>query len=248
MFRLAKPGDFVNKFLSSGIRPDGRDSISTLRPATMRSGVIPESAGSAALRIGNTSIVAGVVLNTTFPRPESKGKGFFQVTLQSPKLNRRESSAMAQKVEELLKPIISLDELCIHLGKAVWHIHVSLVLLEEDGCLLDTCLLSSVCALKFLKLPSLDADLRAGGDTYPERTLTLKAHPATVTFCRVGNHWLPDCTREEECLADARITFISYGNSVTIASSEGTLNSEQLASTLLPLASKFISDRHCLLA
>ena len=248
VFRLAKPADFVHKFLSSGIRPDGRDALDFLRPSTLRASVLPDCPGSAALRLGNTSVVAGIVLNTTLPRAESKGLGFFQVTLQSAKLNRRESSAMAQRVEDLIRPSVTVEDLAIHVGKAVWHIHVSLVTLEEDGSLMDACVLAAVASLKGSMLPSLDADLLAGGDVYPERMLSLKTHPVTVTFHRVGDHWLPDCTREEELLSEARITFIEYTSSVSIASSEGDFNTQHLATVLIPLARKLISDRRSLLA
>jgi len=247
VFRLASPAGFVSKFGSGGLRADGRTSLNSCRELTLRTSIVPEISGSASVRLGNTSVVAGVVLNTTQPRPESKSNGFFQVTLQSRSLNRREASAVSQKVEDILRPSIDTEALCIQAGKTVWHLHVSLVSLEEDGSLLDACVCAAVAALKSVQLPSLDAELRAGGDFYPGKPLQLRLDPVALTFCKLASgEWLPDCTAEEESVACARVTLVG-GVTVSVGFSEGGCSSLEVADFLLPEAQRLISERRQLL-
>jgi exosome complex component RRP43 len=242
VFRLASPDQFISKFISNGIRADGRQDLHSCRQFSVLSFIVPDAAGSAVVRIGHTSVVAGVILNTTLPRPDSKSLGFFQVSLQSEKLSRRESSAIAQKIEDIIRPCIDLNQLCLQAGKTVWHVNVALVSISEDGSLLDACVSAATAALNTTTLPSLDAELRAGGDTYPSAPLTLtQPLPVTLSFCKIpGAQWLPDCTEEEENVSLARITMITGGGVVT---SEGPCSSEELATCIIPEFNRLMAIR-----
>ena len=63
MFRLASPDQFISKLISNGIRSDRRQDLHSCRQFAVLSFIVPHAAGSAVVRIGHTSVVAGVILN-----------------------------------------------------------------------------------------------------------------------------------------------------------------------------------------
>jgi exosome complex component RRP43 len=59
LFRTIYPSEFYNKFLSQNVRPDGR-SLLSVRKTSVSVGSITSAAGSSFVRLGHTSVVAGV--------------------------------------------------------------------------------------------------------------------------------------------------------------------------------------------
>lgn len=60
-FKKLYPDQYYKKFLSQNTRPDGRSLIQT-RPASVSLGVITSADSSALIKVGNTTVIAGIKL------------------------------------------------------------------------------------------------------------------------------------------------------------------------------------------
>lgn len=60
-FKKLYPDQYYARFLSQNTRPDGR-SLGQTRPASVALGVITSADSSALIKIGNTTVIAGVKL------------------------------------------------------------------------------------------------------------------------------------------------------------------------------------------
>ena len=73
-FRKVLPEEFYRKFLEHGLRPDGRDT-KQCRGTYVSRGSINTAAGSAMVKIGNTTMVAGVKPVVETPDDATPGNG-----------------------------------------------------------------------------------------------------------------------------------------------------------------------------
>ena len=60
-FRKLYPDQYYSRFLAEGLRPDGRP-LSQARPTTIALGAVTTADSSALVKIGNTTVMAGVKL------------------------------------------------------------------------------------------------------------------------------------------------------------------------------------------
>ena len=79
-FRALHPKEYVARFLSESVRPDGR-TFTAVRRLTAAVGTIDTANGSALVRLGKTAVVAGVVALVTFPSQAAPTHGMLEVTV-----------------------------------------------------------------------------------------------------------------------------------------------------------------------
>ena len=60
-FRKLYPDQYYSRFVAEGLRPDGRP-LSQARPTTIALGAVTTADSSALVKIGNTTVMAGVKL------------------------------------------------------------------------------------------------------------------------------------------------------------------------------------------
>lgn len=74
-FQKLHPAEYFRKFISQGVRPDGR-LLTGFRPTTVHHGVISTANGSAMVRVGGTTVVCGVKAEVAEPKLDSPDQGY----------------------------------------------------------------------------------------------------------------------------------------------------------------------------
>ena len=214
--------------------------------------------GSSLVRIGNTQVATGISLSVGTPSPSCPNFGELDLSLHLSPLShgrytasgriqheegkRSTSSAISyqdpQALESFIKRsllssnVVDLKELCLKEGRSAWKVHVSCVVLNHDGNIVDASIIGAVAALMDLRLPlvkfgnknekeivqllsngknennnSLPMDGESRG-----KQLKLNAIPIPLTVGLFEGRMLVDPTIEEEEVCDGMITVIADGS------------------------------------
>lgn len=233
-FKRLYPEQFFDRFLSAGVRPDGRP-IGRARAVTVGMGAVSSVDGSALVKIGSSSALAGVRMEVMRPDELAPSQGQLTVAVEfaafaspdyRPGRPLERASATAQALSDVLlsSEVVQLSSLCIAEGKAAWRAILDVYVLDADGCELDVALLASVAALRSTRVPGVRgtkeghfyrAGDRAGGSgsgpaglvAGPSR-ITLQRLPLCLTCCLHKGHVLVDPTRDEESLASCSVSVV----------------------------------------
>lgn len=260
--REIDPERYERKFVEAGIRSDGRVLKGVSRPAVVVPDVISTAVGSASCKIGNTAVVAGVTAGV-FVQPEGivaacpDGQVSVVIDLSLIQFERRvaqqEGGALARRIEVVLgnrevldrsQLLVSADE---NKDKAVWDLNVSVVVLCDDGALMDCVMLAVVAALKNTKLPSLDKDLKIVRSD-PQRPVVIGAVPVGLSFALYSSadkqtQYLIDPTKGEERVFP-KLTIVTIGDDILsiqgpeipgIVKATASLDLDVIASNVWPL-------------
>lgn len=205
--------DYINKLLKDGRRVDGR-GFDEYRPISVETGVISTAEGSARVRLGRTDIIAGVKVAPDEPYPDHPNMGVMKTVFEmghiaSPDFtgnpmdeNAIEISRVTDRgIRESL--CVDLDKLCIKPGERVWGVNIDIMILDYDGNLFDAAALASAAAVLGSKVPASRFGL---GEDFPMPTGHV---PAACTSAKVGGVILMDPGREEEAIAEARMTVVT---------------------------------------
>lgn len=143
------------------MRPDGR-TLMTSRKLSMTTGSISTAVGSAMLKLGRTTAVAGVTATLVEPLPNSPGEGILDTSVEilstvSQNFKRISDDALvlSHAIRHWLSPHVDRASLCVESGKLVWHLKLTVYCIDDDGNLYDAVLLAAVAALKNVMLPSV---------------------------------------------------------------------------------------------
>jgi exosome complex component RRP43 len=74
-FKRIQPEEFFQQHFESGVRPDGRESLTGLRPVSISVGSLTTADGSSIVRQGQTTVACGVKLELAEPRTETPNEG-----------------------------------------------------------------------------------------------------------------------------------------------------------------------------
>lgn len=172
IFRRVYPREYLKRFLDSGIRPDGR-STATSRKVSLTTGSISTAVGSAVLKLGQTTTVAGVQAMLVEPSVNFPEDGILETSVEilstvAQKFRRVSDDALIlnHAVRQWLDPHVDRTSLCVESGKLVWRLRLSIYCIDDDGNLYDAVLLAAVAALKNVLLPSVTMldQLNTSGD------------------------------------------------------------------------------------
>ncbi|KAJ3146572.1 hypothetical protein HDU86_008452 [Geranomyces michiganensis] len=221
-FQKIHPAEFHRRFLSQGVRADGRP-LHKFRKAKISLGPVSTANGSAMVRLGDTTVICGIKAEVAEPDPALPRSGFIVPNLDLPPLcspNYRPGPPceLAQTVSEYIDQVIKScdlvnpETLCIEPGHAVWVLYVDIVCLNHGGNVVDAALTALAAALKHTRLPTAtfyesESTVRVT-DTYTipltvNRTLipiTFGVFDATVVIA--------DPTAEEEAHLSTTLTFV----------------------------------------
>lgn len=163
VFRRVELRDYLKRFLSKGVRPDGR-ALTTPRKLTLTTGSISSAVGSAMLKLGRTTAVAGIQACAVAPSSSAPDVGVVDVsvdilaTATSNYRNLRASDdalVLARAIRRCIEPHVDVRALCIAPGKLVWALRLTVYCVDHDGNLEDAALLAAVAALRDVRLPSV---------------------------------------------------------------------------------------------
>ncbi|KAH8118854.1 ribosomal protein S5 domain 2-type protein [Phellopilus nigrolimitatus] len=221
-FRRLHPRAYLERFLSEGFRPDGREK-DDWRDVSVNVGSISTADGSALVRLGDTTIVCGVKAEIAEPELDSPAIGFIVPNLDlpaicSPKFKPGPPVDEAQVLSERLydalisSESIPLSSLCINPGKAVWVLYVDATCINYDGNAFDAALLAMTAALKNTRLPKATYNEESGKTTCSRKEkhpLQIQRTPVAVSFGIFDStHILSDPTSFEEPLLDTSVSVV----------------------------------------
>lgn len=208
----------IKRYASQGKRFDGR-GLTDYRDVSVELGVSKKAEGSVRVKIGKTEILAGVKMDVGVPYPDSQDKGNMIVSaellpLSSPRIeNGRpgfEAIELGRLVDRGLREsgFIDFEKLCIVKGEKVWNLFVDVYSINDDGNLLDACVLGAIIALKTAKMPKYDEknEKVLFGEWSENKIPLTEAVPITICVYKIGKSLIVDPTREEEDCAEARIS------------------------------------------
>ncbi|KAF8065512.1 EXOSC8 [Scenedesmus sp. PABB004] len=230
---------YFENFIKDGIRPDGR-GLSVARPVTVGLGAVSSADGSAIVKVGATTVLAGVRLEVMLPRTDAPGAGQLVVgvdmtALSSPDWRPGKQPGLVAAVQQRLADVLlgcgvlRPAALCIAEGQAAWVVYLDLYVLNAAGSLLDACLLAAVAALRDTRLPAVhvtdegnvERDAASpgarGGPRARGAPLPLRGAPLCLS-CGVykGGQLVADPDHEEEALMVASISVVLDGDAALL--------------------------------
>lgn len=207
--------------LDRGVRIDGR-KLNEYRKLSITLGYAKKAEGSALVKLGDTTVLAGVKLEEEEPFPDTPNQGNLVVNVEllplayetfEPGPPDENAIELARVVDRSLRDskAVDLSKLVIIPGKKVWTAWVDVYVLNYDGNILDACTLASVAALYNTKLPKVEVEGENVRIIREEKTdiIPINYPVVTVTAAKIGNHIIVDPNIDEESIADVKLS-ISY--------------------------------------
>ena len=220
---------FLIRMLNEGRRLDREGVLEFRQPLKVEYGVTSTAEGSAKVTIGNTEVLAGVKLEIGTPYPDRPDEGTIQVGAELVPLSNPEFESgppsiqaveLARVVDRGIRESKALDfkSLCIAPREKAWIVVIDIVPLNDDGNLIDASALAVLAAIIDTRFPVLSEEGVIDYKSKTDKKLKLSCLPIAVTVYKVGNQMLIDPTREEEKVADARLTIsvMDNGNLCTL--------------------------------
>jgi exosome complex component RRP42 len=209
--------EFISDLLRKGERLDGR-AFNEYREVEIEANVVPAKAeGSALVRLGDTSVVAGVKVLVGEPYPDSPDEGVIMVTaemspiasplfeLGPPKENAIELGRVVDRGVRESKTV-DTKKLCIKEGKKVYMVFADVYPMEYDGNLIDAASIAVNTALLTTKYPEMkweDGKVVATGELL---SLPINNIAIEHTVAKIDEHLIIDTILKEEFVQDCRLT------------------------------------------
>jgi len=209
--------EFIQDLIRKGERIDGR-AFDEYRNIEIEANVVPAKAeGSALVKVGDTSVVAGVKVLVGEPYPDSPDEGVTMVTAEmspiaSPLFElgppKEDAIELARIVDRGVRESETVDAkaLCIEEGKKVYMVFADVYPLEYDGNLIDASSIAVNAALLTTKYPEMkweDKKVVATGKTLK---LPIKNIAIEHTVSKIGDKLILDATLREVFVQDCRLT------------------------------------------
>lgn len=264
LFQKFHPEEYYRRFLTGGVRPDGR-SLHDRRKVQLQRRTFTSADGSASGRLGRSKFAAGVRAEVATAVPEVPAIGKIVVSVEFPALcsasfrdNRKASSlgtTLSKSLNDVLNDpaVFDVDQLQIREQEAYWILYVDILCLNFDGNAFDLCLLTAVAALEDTVLPALTFDVaaeryQAAGSAETDlaaaaRSLVLLVRPLPVTFAQLlSEKWVVDPSAEEEALGSV-VSLCLLGESWAVYhEGGGRVVTENFLAELMPAARGLAHD------
>ncbi|MHA2602755.1 MAG: exosome complex protein Rrp42 [Candidatus Thorarchaeota archaeon SMTZ1-83] len=208
---------FVADLLSKGERVDGRAFGEYREIIIEPNPVAAKAEGSAIVRLGDTSVVAGVKVLTGPPYPDTPDEGVIMIAAEmapmaSPLFElgppKEPAIELARIVDRGVRESKTMDAkaLCIKPGKLVYMVFADVYTLEYDGNLIDASSIAVNAALLGTKFPEIKLEDGEEVATGKELTLPLQNMAIEHTVAKIGNHLVIDPVLKEAMVMDCRLT------------------------------------------
>ncbi|RKP00976.1 hypothetical protein CXG81DRAFT_7039, partial [Caulochytrium protostelioides] len=229
VFKKVALDEYHRRFYDAGCRPDGR-AFGQFEAVAVKTGTLPNCVGSAMVKLGDTTFLAGVRAEIGLPHASAPQQGMVVPNVDFPALCSSQfrpgpppesTAALSHQLVELLQSgdVVDTQALCIARGKAVWVLYVDIVCLNYAGHALDGAAAALYLALADTTIPPVSYDpfsdevhlvppSSASRETSPMR-LTLKRPFVASTFAVLfGDTVVAHPNEEEESLAEALCTIV----------------------------------------
>ncbi len=224
--------EYIRDLLSKGERVDGR-TLHEFRPIEIEVDVVPAKAeGSALVRLGDTSVVAGVKVLAGEPFPDSPDEGFVMVTAEmspmaSPLFDigppREDAIELARVVDRGVRESETVDvsKLCIESGKYIYSVFADVYPLEYDGNLIDASSIAVNAALATTKFPEMKLEGKELVETGKMLSIPMTNTAVEITLAKIDQYLVLDPILKEEMVQDTRITIAVDENEQMTAMQKG---------------------------
>jgi len=225
----------IFKYLGEGKRFDGR-TPTQFRDLEIEFGVSNKAEGSVRVRLGKTEVIVGIKMDVSAPYPDSPNKGNLMVTaemlpLSSPRFEvgppKFEAIELGRVTDRGLREsgFIDFEKLCIKEGEKVWTVFVDVYSINDDGNLIDAAAIGAIAALRVAEIPKYDEE--NGKVVYGESSKKLlplsEKMPISVSAYKLGENLIFDPTREEEDMAESRVTMSFSGEIISSLQKSGSV-------------------------
>jgi len=209
--------EFISDLLRKGERLDGR-AFDEYRDIEIEVNVVAAKAeGSALVRLGNTTVVAGVKVLVGEPYPDSPDEGVTMVTAEmspiaSPLFElgppKEDAIELARVVDRGVRESETVDvkKLCIAEGKRVYMVFADVYPLEYDGNLIDASSIAVNTALLTTKYPEMKVEESKLVQTDELLSLPIKNVAVEHTVAKIDDILILDTILKEEFVQDCRLT------------------------------------------
>jgi exosome complex component RRP42 len=207
--------------LERGTREDGRE-LTDYRPLSITLDYAKKADGSALVKLGDTSVLAGVKIEEEEPFIDTPSQGNLVVNVEllplayetfEPGPPDENAIELSRVVDRSLRDskAVDLNKLVIEVGKKVWTVWVDIYVLDYGGNVLDASTLAAVAALYNAKLPKVlneNGEIKIVKEEKGDR-VPIMFPVVTITAAKIGKYIVIDPDLEEEGISDAKIS-ISY--------------------------------------
>lgn len=209
--------EFISDLLRKGERLDGR-AFNEYRELEIEANVVPAKAeGSALVRLGDTSVVAGVKVLVGEPYSDNPDEGVTMVTAEmspiaSPlfELGPPKAAAieLARVVDRGVRESGTVDtkKLCIKEGKKVYMVFADVYPMEYDGNLIDAASIAVNTALLTTKYPEMKWEDDKAVATGEILALPINNIAIEHTVAKIDENLIIDTILKEEFVQDCRLT------------------------------------------
>lgn len=231
IYKLIHPVKHFNDYISLNVRPDGR-KFSEQRNVKLNVDSIKTAEASAVVKCGNTTVVCGIQLELATPKAEEPNIGYLVTNVELPALCSSRfkpgpPSDYSQVTSSLVSDIVvnskcvNLEDLCIVPDKLSWVLYCDMICTDNDGSLVDACIISLMTSLKSLTLPSVKFDPETEEievDSTNRKKLEIHGLPVVTSFAlykhNQRNILLTDPTlyEEEMCGGLGANLIVSYNS------------------------------------
>jgi len=209
--------EFISDLLRKGERLDGR-AFNEYRDIELEVNVVAAKAeGSALVRLGDTSVVAGVKVLVGEPYPDSPDEGVTMVTaemspLASPLFElgppKEDAIELARVVDRGVRESETVDvkKLCIKEGKKVYMVFADVYPMEYDGNLIDASSIAVNAALLTTKYPEMKWENDKLVETGEFLSLPISNVAVEHTVAKIDENLILDTILKEEFVQNCRLT------------------------------------------
>ncbi len=208
--------DHLLRLLEDGKRQDGR-GVEDFRKISVETGLIESADGSARVRIGKTTVIAGIKIIPGTPFGDTPNLGVLTTGMELIPMAHPtfESGPPGEDAIELARVVdrgiresgmVDVEKLCITPGEEVWMCYIDIYAIDHCGNLFDAANLAAVCALKSAIIP---AEQYGKGENRP---LPVTCTPISITEVKLGNTLIVDPDYDEEQISSARLTVTTDDN------------------------------------
>lgn len=214
---------FILHGVDVDFRNDGRRRCE-YRSMEVETKLMPQTHGSARLRIGNTDILVGVKVELDIPHADRPNEGKIEFFVDcsataTPAFEGKGGDDLATEISNTLtvayqtRNAVDLKTLCILPHKKCWKIFVDVLILQCGGNLFDAVGAAVKAALNSTEIPKITAatldggepDIQISDDSYDCIQLDTSNYPVIVTLCKIGDNYIVDPSSEEEVCSASSI-------------------------------------------
>jgi len=160
--------EYYLTLLEEGLREDDRKFFER-RKLDFKINIIKNAEGSALVKLGNTLVIAGVKFSLSEPFPDTPDQGIIVVDFDLSPVSHKDTPAelipleaeFARVIDRGIREgqVLDLKKLVIKKEELVWLVNIDIVVLNNDGNVIDAGGIASLLALANSYIPKLNSHI-----------------------------------------------------------------------------------------